>query len=385
MGLTKNGNRRAIHAFIVNYNQPEFCQHAIQKLVSNNRTDLIKRQIDLCVHWIDNSGKSPCQFRDQAQDFVSKSGVKWNAHLHATNLGFGQACQGVFELIEPSDHVLLINPDAELSGLATMFDSLTTASEFVAGVGPQSYWDSNKRFYLPPAWLIDEEFVMNECLARHLPFYARYRSRELRKAALKIWNATQVTPIEAISGACGLFRASTLHRVGGLFDQAFFMYWEDTELMLRLNRAGFKTLLDPSAQLIHHYVHTIAKSKMIESGRETYLDRLAILPHWFQIGDQNTEALWRCKTIYLAEGKDLRLRNPELARSDVKSTNSHSQLWELGLSSEFVPTIGTFSMDLLIPWQLLARVSEMPIFIRMIGNLQEYCWKVEIIKSSKSS
>lgn len=380
MELTKTSNRRTIHALIVNYNQPQFCEHAIKYLIKNNWPELTRKEVDLSIHWIDNSGKSPCQFRDRTREFVDEAGVKWHDHLHSANLGFGQACQKAFENIESSDLVLLVNPDAELTGLGAMFDSLRNASELVAGIGPQSYWDSEKRFFLPPTWLTDEAFIKNECLARYLPSYARYRSRELRKASLRIWTSTQTTPIGAISGACGLFRVSSLRSVGGLFDKAFFMYWEDTELMLRLNRAGLKTLLEPNAHLIHKYEHSVAKSKMIESGRENYLGRLNLPSHWFELHNQNSEELWPCETIYLEEGKDLKIPSPQFISANVQSTNNRIALWEMGLSSEFVPTIGTFSNNLTIPWELLARVLEMPIYIRTIIDPHELCWKVVISK-----
>ena len=40
---------------------------------------------------------------------------------------------------------------------------------------------------------------------------------------------------------------------GGLFDPRFFLYFEDTDLFLRMQKAGFGLVVEPRAQAIHHY------------------------------------------------------------------------------------------------------------------------------------
>ena len=367
--------RAAIHALMVNYNQPHYCENAIKMLVSNNHDELATRRVELNIHWIDNSGTASCLYRDRAQQFSTTAGIKWHVHRNPTNLGFGQACQRVFSNLEWSDFVLLINPDTELSGLAIMHDSLTIANDSVAGIGPKSFWDIDKKFLLPPTWLIDENFIKNEVLSRYSSTYARYRSRLFRDASIRIWTATKTIPIEAVSGACGLFRVDALHLVGGLFDKAFFMYWEDTELMLRLKRADLKMLFDPQAHLIHYYEHTAAKSTMIESGRDTYLSRLELGSYWKESQISRKESLWPIETIYLSTGSDLRIQHP---RPSLHHRNAEEPLWELGFSEEFVPSIGTFSEHLMVPWHLIARVSEIPIYIRTINDHNVNCWRVTV-------
>jgi len=50
---------------------------------------------------------------------------------------------------------------------------------------------------------------------------------------------------------CGLLiRRDLLERVG-LFDERFFMYYEDLDLCLRARRAGYRLLLVPSAKMWH--------------------------------------------------------------------------------------------------------------------------------------
>jgi GT2 family glycosyltransferase len=52
------------------------------------------------------------------------------------------------------------------------------------------------------------------------------------------------------SGACLFIRTSVLQKVG-LFDERYFLYLEDTDLCMRIRRAGFNVYYVPSAYLWH--------------------------------------------------------------------------------------------------------------------------------------
>jgi GT2 family glycosyltransferase len=61
---------------------------------------------------------------------------------------------------------------------------------------------------------------------------------------------------EEVFGACGaavLYRREMLEDVGG-FDEAFFNYYEDTDLSWRMRLRGWKVLYEPAAAV--HHVHT---------------------------------------------------------------------------------------------------------------------------------
>src|SRR5207237_1670814 len=55
---------------------------------------------------------------------------------------------------------------------------------------------------------------------------------------------------EWLSGAVLCVRRVAFEQVGG-FDERFFMYCEDTDLCLRLRRAGFEVRYDPAATAMH--------------------------------------------------------------------------------------------------------------------------------------
>jgi len=64
-----------------------------------------------------------------------------------------------------------------------------------------------------------------------------------------------IEDVPAFCGAAALLRRSALAEVG-LFDESFFMYYEDTDLSLRLRRHGWRLVYTPHARVRHHHSAT---------------------------------------------------------------------------------------------------------------------------------
>ena len=60
----------------------------------------------------------------------------------------------------------------------------------------------------------------------------------------------KVTAAEWIHGCCQLLRIRAFREIGG-FDEAFFLYYEDDDLCLRMAQAGHQCLLQPAARAFH--------------------------------------------------------------------------------------------------------------------------------------
>ena len=69
---------------------------------------------------------------------------------------------------------------------------------------------------------------------------------------------TQPKEVLLFSGCACLLRMEALNEVG-LFDEDFFAYCEDTDLGLRLQRAGWKIVVAPNAYVEHYYSMTGGK------------------------------------------------------------------------------------------------------------------------------
>lgn len=59
-----------------------------------------------------------------------------------------------------------------------------------------------------------------------------------------------IKEVDYITGACLLINASVLRKIG-LFDPKFFAYWEETDLCMRVKKAGYKVLYVPKAKIWH--------------------------------------------------------------------------------------------------------------------------------------
>ena len=370
----------AIHVLMVNFHQSTLCAASIRALLQNNYPALAFEGISLHIHWIDNEAALHDPVREslalQLKELVQtehQEMLHWHLHCFEQNLGFGRACQKIFEQLPAEDCLLLLNPDTKLEGLGLMVKALLRAGDRVAGVGPQSFWDEAFEFFLPPTPLIDASFITSEAMAQSLPSFAHHRSRQFRKAAIELWQASQLTPVAALSGACALLRIDALKRCGGLFDPAYFMYWEDSDLMMRLNRNGYTLYIEPAARLIHAYTHHPAKSAMIEAGRKIYGQRWDIAPWWDAAHWPKRSGPSLMASLVVPIGTDLMIDAPD---------QTGTILWEFSLSADFVPSIGRFARDFQLPWSLLSGVASVSCFVRRISPARDDCWAITIADSS---
>jgi GT2 family glycosyltransferase len=70
-----------------------------------------------------------------------------------------------------------------------------------------------------------------------------------------------------LNGSCLLVRTEALRQVGSL-DARFFIFFEDTDLGLRLHRAGWRSAVCESSRVVHHGHQTVS-----QSGVGTHMER----------------------------------------------------------------------------------------------------------------
>lgn len=62
----------------------------------------------------------------------------------------------------------------------------------------------------------------------------------------------ETAPVDVLSGCCMLVRKKAMDEAGGPFDEDYFMYCEDVDLSYRIQKAGYKNIYYPEADLIHY-------------------------------------------------------------------------------------------------------------------------------------
>lgn len=75
-------------------------------------------------------------------------------------------------------------------------------------------------------------------------------SRLLHRHVVPRVMGTEAAPIDWVSGASVMARASALEELRG-FDEGFFLYFEETDLCLRARQAGWATWYVPDSRVVH--------------------------------------------------------------------------------------------------------------------------------------
>lgn len=174
--------------------------------------------------------------------------------VNAQNIGFGRACNQAFEQFS-GEFILLINPDARLlSGCLVSLQNLLLAIENVGAVAPKVFWDDGLSYLLPPSYP-PALFLFESLLGKFGPqsIINRLFSGIWRDYSIKGWRSNRPSKMSNLSGSVVLLKREAIVRAQGLFDPRFFLYFEDTDLFMRLKKAGYTLFMEPNAKAIHHY------------------------------------------------------------------------------------------------------------------------------------
>lgn len=197
---------------------------------------------------VDNdSGDASCATIQAAIDAEGWGG--W-ARLHASpeNVGFGAgnnlAIRPALASADPPDFVLLLNPDTRV--LPGALEALLAFAHEHPGAG------------ILGCRVLNEDGSVRRSAFR-FPSLRGELMGGLRLGCLStVWADRVIAPeprdrphpTEWVSGAAMLFRRELLEQVG-LFDEDYFLYFEEVDLCLRAHRAGWECWYVPQSQVVH--------------------------------------------------------------------------------------------------------------------------------------
>lgn len=219
------------------------------------------------VWLVDNSA-------DAAEAAMLQAGTRGRNDLRLLiaeeNLGFGRGCNRAFELSR-APHLLLLNPDARIDAAHVLRLAEALASDPAWGaLSPKTYWDAERRFLLPAAFAQTPAALVAMTLAAHAPGLAHAVFRRYLQRTQKKMAGTKPFTTPFLTGAVLMLRRDAVSRAGGLFDPDYFMFYEDTDLSLRLRRAGFRLGIAPQAEAVHAYRHKPFKTPLMVEARQVY-------------------------------------------------------------------------------------------------------------------
>lgn len=170
-------------------------------------------------------------------------------YVHAgRNLGFGKAHNRAIVMARGTSNAhLLLNPDISFEpDVLPELGQFLKANQEVGAVMPRiTYPDGSLQRLcklLPtPVDLILRRFIPSE----------RIRAKINQRYELHRLAQDRPSRVPTLSGCFLLIRSELLHRLGG-FDERFFMYMEDVDLVRRIGGMA-ETVYLPSVQVVHAY------------------------------------------------------------------------------------------------------------------------------------
>ncbi|MEZ5286857.1 MAG: glycosyltransferase family 2 protein [Vicinamibacterales bacterium] len=162
------------------------------------------------------------------------------------NPGFGAGVNDAARLV-PGAHLVLLNPDCELTGpLASPLLGVLDEMPRV-GIAGALVRESDGRVQASARRFPDVTTGLGgrtSWLSRVVP------DNPLTRRNLTTDPDAGIRTVDWVSGACMAIRRDAFDALGG-FDERFFLYWEDADLCRRAAAAGWTTVYAPVAEVVH--------------------------------------------------------------------------------------------------------------------------------------
>lgn len=228
---------------ILNFNSGEYLSKCLESIKH------IKNEANISVIAIDNAS-SDTSFSSAKEKFKDVRFVE-----NGANLGFSKGYNAVLKSVK-SEYILLLNPDCILEkGVIEKtlkdFENIENAGAISPKIilsNGQMDLTAHRGFPTPWASLL---YALGDDSLYHL----------------KNKMSDVIHEVDSITGAFFLTKKTILDQVGYL-DERFFLYGEDIDLSLRIKKAGYKILYDPTIKIVHN--------KGISSGLKKHSQDLSI-------------------------------------------------------------------------------------------------------------
>lgn len=167
---------------------------------------------------------------------------KYQIIVNERNLGFGAGCNVGLRvaLTKQAEFVMLINQDTVIAN--NLFHAFVEAAQAC----PQAGILTPKTYFLKKTDDKRERLLYGGSWRGRLPFQQRIPGIEL------VDDGSHEVPCQVdYAWGHGMFMRTAMLREIGLFDEDFFMYFEDMDLCRRASEAGYQICYIPQAQMWH--------------------------------------------------------------------------------------------------------------------------------------
>jgi len=219
---------------VVSYNTRDILRRCLQHL--HECSDGLSLEI-LVVDNASRDGSTKMLEQDFPETKVIQSDI---------NLGFAAANNRALRLAH-GRYILLLNSDAFLrpGALRNAIDHMDREPEVGLGGGrlinEDGSWQPSARAF--PS--IVNDFLILSGLASHYP-----RSRFFGRPEWTWANPMEAANVDWVPGAFAIIRPEVLAKTG-IFDEAFFLYYEEVDLCQRIKALGYKVSYWPDVVVVH--------------------------------------------------------------------------------------------------------------------------------------
>jgi GT2 family glycosyltransferase len=219
---------------IVHYETPRLLHQCLTSIFAEST------EMSFEVIVIDNASKDT-ELQQVAQMFT---GVTFQ--LNKANVGFAAACNQAIHMSR-GRYVWLLNPDTVVS--VADFPALVSFMEahpLVGACGPRLVYPNGE------LQLSCRRFPKLSTLALRIFRLDRFISRPVRDYLMAEWDHASIRQVDWVIGGCMLLRREAVEKIG-LFDEGFFMYYEDMDLCYRLKQKGWEVYYHSAVSVVHHH------------------------------------------------------------------------------------------------------------------------------------
>jgi hypothetical protein len=311
-----------VSVIIVNFHSAYLTKRAVESVSSDNENT------EVCV--VDNTATP-----DERKTLQSILPPGINLICNERNEGFAKACNKAYTLSK-GEWIFLLNPDAYvippcLGILKNFLENTPDASS----AAPLIFWDSSMTYLFPrfvPPSPVHDVFTK---LSQMLFVFGYLYSLSERRNNLRLWRSSSPVKVKNLSGGIAMIRRSAIEDAGGLFDEQFFLFYEDSDLFLRLRKAGYDLYIVPTAKAVHNHKHTKLKLDIMAQTRVLFykkhfnshlFERIsALLPEPSRKGEYVDSGNWLTPALF-----------------SVPPALKKGYLFEWSPNPLFIPSVGYF-------------------------------------------
>lgn len=252
---------------IVNYNQKNLLKECLKGIL------LVKPKLNYEIIVVDNNSTDGSQ--EIIKNYESKI-ENFKYIFNKKNLGFASGCNAGIKIAQ-GKYILILNPD-----IVVLENSIEEIYKFM---------EENQDVGIAGPKLLNPDHSIQPSCYRYptllIPILRRtflgkfkWAKKKMDQYLMADFDHLKKKEVDWLLGACLMIRKKMLDEIG-LFDERFFLYFEDVDLCRRAKAVGWKVYYYPSSEMVHYYQRASASQQSIFS-KITWIHILSAIKYFLK-------------------------------------------------------------------------------------------------------